>query len=139
MKFSSEPKYFEPGFEYTSLMVGNEIKDPVYASVYWDYQTSLFNPLTWRLLTSPRIFISYIIIESLESPHIHLKLCPINESSAVITGSENIMQQKYCEHSVKMFQTDTLVRKKKRKEATQGQIMYVVQSSRIRLGDSKFS
>ncbi|XP_061394239.1 pancreatic triacylglycerol lipase-like [Musca vetustissima] len=103
MKFTSEPKFFEPGFEYTSLVVGNEIKDPVYASVYWDYQTSLFNPLTWRLLTSPRIFISYIIVESLESPHIHLKLCPINESSAVITGSENIMQQKYCEHSAKMI------------------------------------
>lgn len=89
--------YFEPGYEYKALVAGFDVKDPVYASVFWDYQTSLFNPLTWRLLTSPRIFISYIIIESLESPHIYLRLCPINEESAVITGSENIFEGKYCQ------------------------------------------
>ncbi|XP_013099645.2 pancreatic triacylglycerol lipase [Stomoxys calcitrans] len=99
MQFSPEPKFFEPGYEYSSMVVGHHIKDPVYASVFWEYQTSLFNPLTWRLLTSPRIFISYIIIESLESPHVYLKLCPINESSAVIAGSENIMQEQYCQHA----------------------------------------
>lgn len=103
MQFSDEPRFFEPGLEYTSLAVGHDIKDPVYASVFWEYQTSILNPLTWRLLTSPRIFISYITIESLESPHIYMKLCPINESSAVIAGSENIMQEKYCEHSGKLI------------------------------------
>lgn len=78
------------------MVAGRDLKDPVYASVFWEYQTSLFNPLTWRILSSPRIFISNVHVESLESPHMHLKLCPISEDSAVIAGSENIMQEKYC-------------------------------------------
>ncbi|XP_065362734.1 pancreatic triacylglycerol lipase [Calliphora vicina] len=102
MKFSSKPMYFEPGYEYSSMVAGKDIKDPVYASVFWEYQTSLFNPLTWRILSSPRIFISNVHVESLESPHTHLNLCPISEDSAVIAGSENIMQEKYCANKKNM-------------------------------------
>lgn len=98
MRFSTKPMFFEPGFQYTSLIAGRDVKDPTYASVFWEYQTSLFNPLTWRILASPRIFISHVQVESLESPRMHLKLCPISEESAVIAGNENIMQEKYCAH-----------------------------------------
>uniref|UniRef100_A0A1A9X5G7 Lipase domain-containing protein n=1 Tax=Glossina brevipalpis TaxID=37001 RepID=A0A1A9X5G7_9MUSC len=96
MKFSTKPMYFEPGFEYTSLVAGQGIKNPIYAAISWEYETSLFNPLTWRILASPRIYISYILIESMETPHTYLRLCPINEESAVISGNENIMTTKYC-------------------------------------------
>ncbi|KAL9882889.1 pancreatic triacylglycerol lipase isoform 2-T3 [Glossina fuscipes fuscipes] len=96
MKFSAKPVYFEPGFEYTSLVAGKSIKNPVYAAVSWEYETSLFNPLTWRILASPRIYISYIFIEHMETPHTHLKLCPVNETSALIAGNQTIMQTKYC-------------------------------------------
>uniref|UniRef100_A0A1B0FEN7 Lipase domain-containing protein n=1 Tax=Glossina morsitans morsitans TaxID=37546 RepID=A0A1B0FEN7_GLOMM len=96
MKFSTKPIYFEPGLEYTSLVAGQSIKNPAYAAVSWEYETSLFNPLTWRILASPRIYISYIFIEPMETPHTYLKLCPINDTCALIAGNENIMQTKYC-------------------------------------------
>lgn len=96
IRFSEKPMYFEPGFEYSALVPGKDVHDPAsYASVYWEYQTNFLNPLTWRILSAPRIYLDYIIIESLEHPDMELKLCPLNEG-AVISGTENILQEKYC-------------------------------------------
>lgn len=96
IRFSEKAMYFEPGFEYSALVTGKGVPDPAsYAAVYWEYQTNFLNPLTWRILSAPRIYLDYIMIESLEYPDMQLKLCPLNES-AVISGTENILQEKYC-------------------------------------------
>ncbi|XP_039961504.1 pancreatic lipase-related protein 2 [Bactrocera neohumeralis] len=96
IRFSEKAMYFEPGFEYSALVTGKGVPDPAsYASVYWEYQTNFLNPLTWRILSAPRIYLDYIMIESLEYPDMQLKLCPLNEN-AVISGTENILQEKYC-------------------------------------------
>ncbi|XP_030380899.1 pancreatic triacylglycerol lipase [Scaptodrosophila lebanonensis] len=95
MKFSPKPMYFEPGFEYTSLVPGKDLRDPGYATVFWEYQTNFLNPLTWRILSSPRIYLEYILIESLESDETYLKLCPLRES-AILSGTENVLHTRYC-------------------------------------------
>ncbi|XP_054729553.1 pancreatic triacylglycerol lipase [Anastrepha obliqua] len=96
VRFSEKAMYFEPGFEYSAMVLGKQMRNPVpRASVYWEYQTNFLNPLTWRILSSPRIYLDYIIIESLENPDMQLQLCPLNQN-AVISGVENIMQEKYC-------------------------------------------
>lgn len=94
IKFSAEPRYFEPGLEYTAMVPGRDLNHPTYAAVFWEYQTNLLNPLTWRILSSPRIYLDYIVIESMEKD-LRLKLCP-RRNAAVLSGSENIFDTNYC-------------------------------------------
>ncbi|XP_017479648.1 PREDICTED: pancreatic triacylglycerol lipase-like [Rhagoletis zephyria] len=97
IRFSQKAMYFEPGFEYSAMVSGRDVPDPAqHASVFWEYQTNFLNPLTWRILASPRIYLDYVIIESLEHPDMQLQLCPLKENP-VISGTENIMQEKYCQ------------------------------------------
>ncbi|XP_067641470.1 pancreatic triacylglycerol lipase isoform X2 [Eurosta solidaginis] len=96
LRFSDKPAYFEPGFEYSVLVPGKSINDVApSASVHWEYQMSILNPLTWRILAAPRIYLDYILIESIEYPNLYLKLCPLDKS-AVISGMANIFHEKYC-------------------------------------------
>lgn len=57
---------FEPGHVYNVVVSGEDAAIPHSATLMYDHQASVFNPLTWRLITSPRIYIKYIEIESLE-------------------------------------------------------------------------
>ncbi|XP_064555542.1 pancreatic triacylglycerol lipase [Drosophila montana] len=95
MKFSPKAMYFEPGFDYTALVPGRDLQKPGHASVYWEYQTNILNPLTWRILSAPRIYLEYILIESLESSDTYLKLCPLHEG-AILSGAENVLHTRYC-------------------------------------------
>lgn len=97
LQFTAKAMYFEPNVEYTNLVVSQRnLGQTTHASVYWEHETSLFNPLTWRILTSPRIYLSFIQIESLEMPDIAIKMCPIDDSAALVMGSANLMHSKYC-------------------------------------------
>ena len=96
LQFSEKPMYFEPDNEYDSLVPGHQLSKPTHAAVYWEYQTSILNPWTWRRLTTPRIYLEYILIESLESSEMYLKLCPPGDGS-IIAGNENILLSDYCE------------------------------------------
>ncbi|EDW29699.1 GL14903 [Drosophila persimilis] len=95
MKFSHKAMYFEPGYEYKALVPGKELQEPDHATVYWEYPTSILNPLTWRILSSPRIYLEYILIESMESSDLYLKLCPQHEG-AILSGAENVLRTSYC-------------------------------------------
>lgn len=57
---------FEPGHQYDVVVSGEDSGIPLTATLLYDHQSNLFNPLTWRLMTSPRIYIKYIEVESLE-------------------------------------------------------------------------
>lgn len=59
-------RFYEPGFEYTAVAPGRDIGIPRHASLEWEYKANPLNPLTWRILSTPRVYIEYITIESLE-------------------------------------------------------------------------
>ncbi|KAH8275908.1 hypothetical protein KR026_012470 [Drosophila bipectinata] len=95
MKFSTKSMYFEPGYEYKAVVAGRDLENPEYATVHWEYPTSILNPLTWRILSSPRIYLEYILIEVMESTDLYLKLCPQNEG-AILSGAENVLRSEFC-------------------------------------------
>lgn len=94
MQFSPDTMYFEPGFEYTTLVAADYVSEPTYATVQWEYSTNLLNPLTWRIISSPRIYVDYIEIQSLETGILY-KLCP-GYDEPIIAGNENILQINNC-------------------------------------------
>lgn len=94
MSFYSEPFFFEPGMIYTSVIAGADIGETLYAKASWDYQTNFLNPLTWRILASPRIYIDFLVVESLEYKTT-VKLCPVHQTP-IISGSPTMLQAKYC-------------------------------------------
>ena len=59
--------YHEPGSVHTSVIAANHIKHIAAVEVEWDFNVSVFNPLTWRILAAPRLFIESVTVESLES------------------------------------------------------------------------
>lgn len=66
LPFTSDPTYYEPGEQYTSVIPGTDVSIPKYATLNWEYKTNPLNPLTWRILASPRVYIDFIIVESME-------------------------------------------------------------------------
>lgn len=94
MYFSEEPRLFEPGYKNSSVTVGDNVGVPQYAILDWEYRQNPLNPLTWRILATPRIYLEYIIIESLDH-NTQIKMCPIlNEP--VIAGNENYFKPEGC-------------------------------------------
>lgn len=59
--------YHQPGVIYTALVAANEVPSIKYVEVEWNYQTNVFNPLTWRIIASPRIYITEVTVRSLET------------------------------------------------------------------------
>lgn len=95
LQFTQEAILFEPGSEYTYVIAGDDIDGVPYTiEASWNYQTNLLNPLTWRILASPRIYTEFIKVESLEYKT-QVKLCPY-KGSPIITGSMNIFQSSHC-------------------------------------------
>lgn len=107
MRLSPEivSRYYEPGLEYTAVTPGRDIGIPKYAYLEWEYKANPLNPLTWRILTTPRVYVEYITIESLEHRS-KLKLCPIF-GTPVQADTENLFKDEYCKDHNKRFSTDT--------------------------------
>lgn len=47
-------------------MPGYDIGSPTHATLNWEYKSNPLNPLTWRILTTPRVYVEYIMVESME-------------------------------------------------------------------------
>jgi len=69
MQLSSTSKYYEPGSTHTIVLSGDIVGKPNSVEITWEYQTSVFNPLTWRLLHTTRAYIDSLTIKSLETDH----------------------------------------------------------------------
>ncbi|XP_066603487.1 inactive pancreatic lipase-related protein 1-like [Prorops nasuta] len=69
MQLSTGSKYYEPGSVHTVVLPGETVGKLDHVEVSWEYQTSVFNPLTWRLFYTPRVYIDQLTIDSLESSH----------------------------------------------------------------------
>lgn len=48
------------------MLSGKEAGIPKLVRLNWEYKTNPLNPLTWRILATPRVYIKYIEIESME-------------------------------------------------------------------------
>lgn len=62
----SHSRYHEPGTTYTAVIASGEIPLLKAVEVEWQYHSSVFNPLTWRILASPRVYLSKVKVEGLE-------------------------------------------------------------------------
>jgi len=51
---------------HKAVIFGHDIGIPKYATLHWEYKTNPLNPLTWRIVSSPRVYIEYITIQTLE-------------------------------------------------------------------------
>lgn len=93
--FSKEPKYFEPGFQYSAMLPGESVGKIDHLSVTWDYRTNFMNPFTWRLLASPRVYVEYVEVQSLENDLHKIKACSIF-ASPILSGTPSILREEYC-------------------------------------------
>lgn len=59
--------YHEPGAAYSAVIAADEVPSLTAVEIEWNYQSSVFNPLTWRLISSPRIFITKVTVQELET------------------------------------------------------------------------
>ncbi|XP_069955111.1 pancreatic triacylglycerol lipase-like [Cherax quadricarinatus] len=66
LKLNPEEVFFEPGNVYM-YMIGTADLGPLqYVVLQWHYVTAYYNPLTWRLLTQPTIYVNRVHIDSIE-------------------------------------------------------------------------
>ncbi|CAH0555316.1 unnamed protein product [Brassicogethes aeneus] len=86
--------YYGPGDYFQKVIVADEVKDLRAVEVTWKYTSSLFNPLTWRILTNPKIFLDEIIVDSLELQK-SLRVCPKNKMP-LLNGIPQLMIPSYC-------------------------------------------
>ncbi|XP_050305094.1 pancreatic triacylglycerol lipase-like [Anthonomus grandis grandis] len=81
--------YYQPGGIYMKVVSAEEVKLRA-VEVRWRHNSSLFNPLTWRFLTTPKIYLTKITVESLENQQ-RITICPtdkqplINEKPQLLT------------------------------------------------------
>ncbi|KAL1375308.1 hypothetical protein pipiens_004702 [Culex pipiens pipiens] len=94
MEFSKDPLYFEPGKNYSAVMAGKDVGLPRKALVSWEYKTNPLNPLTWRLLAAPRVYVAYIVVQTLEHRSRQV-FCPLQQA-AVQADRDNEFRADYC-------------------------------------------
>ncbi|XP_014479346.1 PREDICTED: pancreatic triacylglycerol lipase-like [Dinoponera quadriceps] len=93
-QLSSEAEYYEPGSTHTVVFPGNFVGKPQSVEIIWEYQTSILNPLTWRLFHTPRVYIDSLTIKNLETDH-SVTLCP-DESKTLFRNKAKILTVDNC-------------------------------------------
>lgn len=58
--------FHEPGASYTAVVATDEVPDLRAIEIEWKYNSSFFNPLTWRLLHTPKVFLKKVTVDALE-------------------------------------------------------------------------
>lgn len=71
LQLNQEEIFFEPGNVYT-FMIGTPDLGPIqWAVLEWNYVTAFYNPLTWRFLSQPSVYVNRIHIDSIEMQQRH--------------------------------------------------------------------
>lgn len=94
MDFSKDPVYFEPGGNYSAIMAGSHVAKLLKVMLTWEYRTNPLNPLTWRLLVVPRVYVQRIRIQLMEQ-RTSVVVCPLNDAP-VRADQENEFKSEYC-------------------------------------------
>ncbi|KAH9629003.1 hypothetical protein HF086_007488 [Spodoptera exigua] len=98
MFLEDEQKFYKPGvIEKKMVAVKDTGHPPVFVIVEWKYETNLFNPMTWRLLKSPSIYVEYMKLSSIEY-NTEITVCP-KRNKPVVANLPTIMKPKYCKFS----------------------------------------
>ncbi|XP_011306825.1 pancreatic triacylglycerol lipase [Fopius arisanus] len=94
---SETSKYYEPGSSHTLVLPGDLVGKPEAVEITWEYQTSVFNPLTWRLLEKPKAYIDSLKIDSLEFAS-GITVCP-DETKELMANEPRILTADNCRHT----------------------------------------
>lgn len=86
--------YYEPGGYYMKVVATDELKNLKAVELEWAFNSSLFNPLTWRILSTPKIYLTKITVESLENNQ-RVTICPKNQEP-LINGEAKLLIPTYC-------------------------------------------
>jgi len=62
-------QYYEPGSKHQVIVPGDPVGKLQSVILHWEYRTNPLNPLTWRLFLTPRIYIGWMQIQSIEEKH----------------------------------------------------------------------
>ncbi|XP_046638843.1 pancreatic lipase-related protein 2-like [Daphnia pulicaria] len=82
-RLTPENVRFEPRMAYSYVLGSTWLGEITSVTLVWTYSSSVFNPLTWRILTIPALHVNRIIVHNLES-----------NSSTVICGEDTAINSK---------------------------------------------
>ncbi|XP_031350138.1 inactive pancreatic lipase-related protein 1-like isoform X2 [Photinus pyralis] len=74
----NEGGYHGPDLQYRAVVSGHLVSHLKTVDIEWRYRSSVINPLTWRLMRSPRIYVAKVQIEAMETRQ-SITVCPKNE------------------------------------------------------------
>lgn len=97
IKLSEVVQYYEPGQSYHSTVAGSPVGKLQSITLKWEYHTSPWNPLTWRIITTPRIYIAWMQVESLEEKD-RMTVCP--EDGQPLTSRKSLQLEKRTEQDM---------------------------------------
>ncbi|XP_058801466.1 pancreatic lipase-related protein 2-like [Phymastichus coffea] len=97
LALSENSKYYEPGTRHTVVVPGDVVGKVEAVEITWDYQTSMFNPLTWRLLHKPKAYIDSLTIKSLEF-HNEITVCP-GSTKTLVANEPQMLKVENCRYS----------------------------------------
>ncbi|CAG9830045.1 unnamed protein product [Diabrotica balteata] len=86
--------FHEPGGLYTGVVATDSVPHMKAIEIEWKYNSSLFNPLTWRILTTPKIYLNKITVDALEISQ-SITVCPKNYMP-LANGIPQLMIPSYC-------------------------------------------
>ncbi|XP_050075683.1 pancreatic triacylglycerol lipase-like [Anopheles maculipalpis] len=92
--FNEEPRLFEPGLNYSSVIAVHSNIKPASVKIGWKYETNLLNPLTWRLLSAPRVFIKQVQLQFL-THQTTLQMCP-STGTGISTNELGLFTENNC-------------------------------------------
>lgn len=97
MPLSSQSTYYEPGSTHTVVLLGDVVGKLESVEISWEYRVSVFNPLTWRLLHTPRVYIDSLSVESLEAAHRYVSR--YNDDFEYVAGIPSLVSDVYVDLS----------------------------------------
>ncbi|KAK4875022.1 hypothetical protein RN001_011444 [Aquatica leii] len=89
----SEGGYHGPGMQIRAVVPGHAISHLKTVEVEWRYTSSVLNPLTWRLVKTPRIHVFSVRVDNLETKQ-SVTVCPKDEE--IVSGVVQKMMSSYC-------------------------------------------
>ncbi|XP_066253254.1 pancreatic triacylglycerol lipase-like isoform X1 [Euwallacea similis] len=87
-------RYYEPGGIYVKVVATTEVKKIKAVELEWKYNSALLNPLSWRFLSTPKIYLKKVTVESLESQE-GITICPKN-GQPLMNNLPQLMIPSYC-------------------------------------------
>ncbi|XP_051161707.1 inactive pancreatic lipase-related protein 1-like [Leptopilina boulardi] len=97
LQLSETSEYYEPGSTHTVVLSGDVVGKPEAVELTWEYQTSVFNPLTWRILHKPKAYIDFLTVDSLEFST-GITVCP-DETKTLIANEPKILTVENCRNT----------------------------------------